>query len=121
MNYTLKYLKVLVQLYLAKRSLVPRYALLSTSNIVPVPYDLIPDAVGHKILNSDEFPKKGERTVVPFSSVSVSSPLAGMFGAPTIEPLIGSQVDAKTSAAPVPESPVAVTSDASIRQILLLL
>ena len=49
------------------------------------------------------------------SSVSVSGPLAGMFGAPTIEPLIDSQVDATASAAPAPESPVAVTSDASVR------
>ena len=48
------------------------------------------------------------------SSVSVSGPLAGMFGNPTIEPLIDSQVDATASAAPVPESPVAVTSDASV-------
>ena len=50
------------------------------------------------------------------SSVSVSSPLAGMFNAPTIEPLVDSQVDATASAAPVPESTVAVTSDASARQ-----
>ena len=43
-----------------------------------------------------------------------------MFGAPTSEPLIDSQIDAETSAAPVPESPislvpVAVTSDVSVR------
>ena len=43
-----------------------------------------------------------------------------MFGAPTSEPLIDSQIDAEASAAPVPESPtspvaVTVTSDASVR------
>ena len=50
------------------------------------------------------------------SSVSVSGPLAGMFDARTIEPLIDSRVNDTTSAAPVPESPLAVTSDAPVRQ-----
>ena len=55
------------------------------------------------------------------STVSVSGPLAGMFGAPTSEPLIDSQIDAEASAAPVPESPVTsatvpMTSDAPVRQ-----
>ena len=54
------------------------------------------------------------------STVSVSGPLAGMFGAPTSEPLIDSQIDAEASAAPVPESPISpvaitATSDASVR------
>ena len=54
------------------------------------------------------------------SSVSASGPLAGMFGAPTIEPLIDSQ-DASSLAAPadatapISESPDTVTSDAPVR------
>ena len=65
-------------------------------------------------LNALLFAANVDSSVVD-SSVSVSGPLAGMFGEPTIEPLIGSRVDDTASAAPVPESPVAVTSDASVR------
>ena len=57
------------------------------------------------------------------SSVSASGPLAGMFGAPTIESLIDSQaasslaapVDATT---PLSEFPDTVTSDAPVHQKL---
>ena len=60
------------------------------------------------------------------STVSVSGPLAGMFGAPTSEPLVDSQIDAEASATPVPESPVTsvtipMTTDASVRQTGLVL
>ena len=72
------------------------------------------------ILNTTMFASVVESSVAG-STVSVSGPLAGMFGAPTSEPLIDSQIDAEASAAPVPESPispvaVAVASDASDRQ-----
>ena len=71
-------------------------------------------------LNTPMFASVVDSSVVD-STVSVSGPLAGMFGAPTSEPPIDSQIDAETSAAPVPESPIspiaiAVASDASVRQ-----
>ena len=66
-------------------------------------------------LNAPMFAANVDSSVVD-SSVSISGPLASIFGAPTIEPLIDSHVDATASAAPVPQSPCAVTSDASVRQ-----
>ena len=70
-------------------------------------------------LNAPMIPANVDSSVVD-SSVAASGQLAGMFGAPTIEPLIDSRVDDTASAAPVPELRIAVTSDAPARQLLLM-